>query len=86
MIELLERRLDTIVYRMKFVPTVFAAAVRQPCHVKLNGKRVTIPSISVKDGDIIELRDKVKELAVVLIAVIPASATCPTISMSTTRR
>jgi len=70
MIELLERRLDTVIYRMKFVPTVFAA--RQFVshgHVKLNGKRVTIPSISVKDGDVIELRDKVKELAVVLIAV-----------------
>jgi small subunit ribosomal protein S4 len=52
------------------VPTVFAA--RQFVshgHVKLNGKRVTIASISVKDGDIIELRDKVKELAIVLIAV-----------------
>jgi small subunit ribosomal protein S4 len=70
MIELLERRLDTVIYRMKFVPTVFAA--RQFVshgHVKLNGKRVTIASISVKDGDVIELRDKVKELAVVLIAV-----------------
>ena len=70
MIELLERRLDTVIYRMKFVPTVFAA--RQFVshgHVKLNGKRVTIPSISVKDGDVIELRDKVKELAIVMIAV-----------------
>src|SRR5271168_3406785 len=70
MIGLLERRLDTVIYRMKFVPTVFAA--RQFVshgHVKLNGKRVTIASISVKDGDVIELRDKVKELAVVLIAV-----------------
>jgi small subunit ribosomal protein S4 len=70
MIELLERRLDTVIYRMKFVPTVFAA--RQFVshgHVKVNGKRVTIASFSVKDGDMIELRDKVKELAVVLIAV-----------------
>src|SRR3569833_4547141 len=70
MIGLLERRLDMVVYRMKFVPTVFAA--RQFVshgHVKLNGKRVTIPSISVKDGDVIELRDKAKDLAIVLIAV-----------------
>src|SRR6185436_12088856 len=63
MIELLERRLDTIVYRMKFVPTVFAA--RQFVshgHVKLNGKRVTIPSYLCKEGDAIELKDKAKEL------------------------
>jgi small subunit ribosomal protein S4 len=69
MIELLERRLDMVVYRMKLVSTVFAA--RQFVshgHVKLNGRRVTIPSISVKDGDTIELRDKTKELAVVQIA------------------
>src|ERR1700727_2432428 len=47
LVELLERRLDTVVYRMKFVPTVFAS--RQFVshgHVKVNGKRVTIPSIS----------------------------------------
>jgi small subunit ribosomal protein S4 len=70
MIELLERRLDTVIYRMKFVPTVFAA--RQFVshgHVKVNGKRVTIPSLSVKDNDVIELRDKVKELAIVMGAV-----------------
>ena len=70
LIGLLESRLDAVVYRAKFVSTVFAA--RQFVnhgHVKVNGKRVTIPSISVKDGDVIELRDKVKELAIVLIAV-----------------
>ena len=52
MIGLLERRLDTIVYRAKFVPTVFAA--RQFVnhgHVKVNGRRVTVPSYRVKVGD-----------------------------------
>ena len=47
LIELLERRLDSVVYRMKFVPTIFSA--RQFVnhgHVKVNGKRVTIPSVS----------------------------------------
>jgi small subunit ribosomal protein S4 len=64
LIGLLERRLDAVVYRAKLVPTVFAA--RQFVshgHVKVNGKRVTIPSIRVKVGDVVELTDKAKEMA-----------------------
>ena len=63
MIELLERRLDAVVYRMKFVPTIFAA--RQFVnhgHIKVNGKRVTIPSYVVKDDDVIELKEKSKQI------------------------
>ena len=70
LVGLLERRLDTVVYRAKFVPTVFAA--RQFVnhgHVRVNGKRVNIPSYLVKDGDVIEVREKSRELAVVLEAV-----------------
>ncbi len=70
LIGLLERRLDAIVYRAKFVPTMFAA--RQFVshgHVKVNGRRVTIPSMRIKAGDALELTDKSKELAVVLEAV-----------------
>jgi small subunit ribosomal protein S4 len=70
LIELLERRLDAVVYRMKFVPTVFAA--RQFVnhgHVRVNGKRVNIGSYLVKDGDTIEVKDKSKLLALVLEAV-----------------
>ncbi len=69
LIGLLERRLDAVVYRMKFVPTVFAA--RQFVnhgHVKVNGKRVNIPSYKVKEGDVIEVRDRSKQLAVVIEA------------------
>ena len=69
LIELLERRLDAVVYRMKFAPTPFAA--RQFVnhgHVTVNGKRVTIPSYLVDDGDVIELKDKIKQNAVVLEA------------------
>ena len=69
MIELLERRLDAIIYRAKFVPTVFAA--RQFIshgHIKVNGKRVTIPSYRAKVGDTIEVKDKSKQLALVLEA------------------
>jgi small subunit ribosomal protein S4 len=67
MIGLLERRLDAVVYRAKFVPTVFAA--RQFInhgHIRVNGKRVNIPSYRVKVGDVIEVKDKSKELALVL--------------------
>ncbi|MEM6276310.1 MAG: 30S ribosomal protein S4 [Pseudomonadota bacterium] len=70
LIGLLERRLDAVVYRAKFVPTIFAA--RQfvnHAHVKVNGKRVNIPSYRVKEGDVIEVRDRSKQLAVVLEAV-----------------
>jgi small subunit ribosomal protein S4 len=69
LIELLERRLDAVVYRLKFAPTPFAA--RQFVnhgHVKVNGKRVNISSYSVSDGDTIELKDKAKLMAVVLEA------------------
>src|SRR5476651_523320 len=69
LIELLERRLDAAVYRMKFVSTVFAA--RQFVnhgHVLVNGKRVNIPSYLVKPGDEIEVKQKSKELPIVMEA------------------
>jgi small subunit ribosomal protein S4 len=69
LIGLLERRLDAVVYRAKFVPTVFAA--RQFVnhgHVKVNGRRVTIPSYRVKVGDVIEVKDKSKQMALVMEA------------------
>jgi small subunit ribosomal protein S4 len=69
LVELLERRLDAVVYRMKLAPTVFAA--RQFVnhgHVRVNGKRVNIASFLVKDGDAIEVKDKSKQLAIVLEA------------------
>ena len=69
LIELLERRLDAVVYRMKFAITPFAS--RQFVnhgHVTVNGKRVNIPSYLVRDGDEIEVREKSKQLAVVLDA------------------
>mgnify|MGYP001267580116 CR=1 FL=1 len=68
-IGLLERRLDAVIYRAKFVPTVFAA--RQFVshgHVSVNGRRVTIPSFRVRIGDVIEVREKGKQMALVLEA------------------
>ena len=69
LIGLLERRLDTVVYRAKFVPTVFAA--RQFVnhgHVKVNGRRVNIPSFRVKAGDVVEVKEASKQMALVLEA------------------
>ena len=69
MIGLLERRLDAVVYRAKLVPTVFAA--RQFIshgHVKVNGRRVTIPSYRLKVGDTIEVKEKSRQLALVIEA------------------
>jgi small subunit ribosomal protein S4 len=69
LIGLLERRLDAIVYRSKFVATVFAA--RQFInhgHIKVNGVKVNISSYRCKPGDVIEVREKSKQLAFVLEA------------------
>ena len=70
LIELLERRLDAAVYRMKFVTTIFAA--RQFVshgHVKVNGKKVTIPSFNLQDGDVIEVKEKSRDMPIVLEAI-----------------
>ena len=70
LIGLLESRLDAVVYRMCVVPTVFAS--RQFVnhgHVLVNGKRVNIPSYQVQEGDVIEVRERSKQLALVLEAV-----------------
>ena len=69
LIEILERRLDAVVYGMKFVPTPFAARqIVNHGHVLVNGKRVNIPSYLVKDNDTIELREKARSMALVLEA------------------
>jgi small subunit ribosomal protein S4 len=70
LVELLERRLDAVVYRLKLAITPFAARqLVNHGHVRVNGKKVNIPSYLVKDGDSIELRGKSKELAAVLASV-----------------
>jgi small subunit ribosomal protein S4 len=69
LIGLLESRLDAVIYRSKFTPTVFSA--RQFVnhgHVKVNGRRVNIPSYVCKAGDVIEVGDKAKSMALVLEA------------------
>jgi small subunit ribosomal protein S4 len=78
LIGLLERRLDAIVYRAKFVPTVFAA--RQFVnhgHVEVNGHRVNITSYQVKDGDVVTVREKSRQMALVLESVQSAERDVP---------
>ena len=70
LVGILESRLDALVYRAKFVPTPFAA--RQFVnhgHVTVNGKRVTIPSYQVKEGDEVQIRAKSRDLPLVLGAI-----------------
>ena len=70
LIGLLERRLDAIVYRAKFVPTVFAA--RQFVshgHVTVNGRRVNIPSFRCRVGDLVEVKEKGRQMALLLEAI-----------------
>ncbi len=69
LVGLLESRLDAVVYRAKFVPTPFAA--RQFVnhgHVMVNGKRVNIPSFRVKPGDVVTVRERSRNMALVLEA------------------
>ena len=69
LVGLLESRLDTVVYRSKFVPTIFAA--RQFVnhgHVTLNGKKANIASMTVKPGDVVQVKDKSRNMALVIEA------------------
>jgi small subunit ribosomal protein S4 len=78
MIGLLERRLDAVVYRAKFVPTPFAARqLVSHGHVKVNGRRVTIPSFQVKETDAIELSAKARDMALVIDAAKSAERDVP---------
>ena len=78
LIELLERRLDAIVYRMKFVPTIFAARqLVNHGHVKINGKRVNIPSYTVKDGDEISLKDQSKQINIIQESIVSQEREIP---------
>ena len=78
LIELLERRLDAIVYRMKFVPTIFSARqIINHGHIKVNGKKVNIPSYSVKDGDEISLKNESKEMNLILESIVSQEREIP---------
>ena len=78
LIELLERRLDAIVYRMKFVPTIFAARqLVNHGHVLVNGKRVNIPSYSISDEDVIELKDQSRKMNLIQESIVSQEREIP---------
>jgi small subunit ribosomal protein S4 len=69
LIGLLERRLDAVIYRAKFAPTVFAARqIVSHGHVMLNGKKCDIASARVSVGDVVELSAKGKSMEITLVA------------------
>lgn len=78
-IGLLESRLDAVVYRMKFAATVFAARqLISHGHVMVNGKIVNIASYQVSEGDVVEIRNKSKEIAVIIAATQSTERDLPT--------
>ena len=69
LIGLLEQRLDMVVYRAKFAPTIFAARqIVSHGHIYLNGKKTNIASARVKVGDVVSLGSKAKDMALVIEA------------------
>jgi small subunit ribosomal protein S4 len=69
LIGLMERRLDAVVYRAKFAPTIWAARqIVNHGHVRVNGKKLNIASAKVNVGDVIELSEKAQNMALVIEA------------------
>ena len=69
LIGLLERRLDMVVYRAKFAPTIWAARqIVNHGHIRVNGKKLNIASAKVSVGDVVELGPKAQEMALVIEA------------------
>ena len=67
LLSLLERRLDNAVYRLGFASSRTEARILiRHCHFTLNGRKVNIPSIQCKIGDVIELREKSRKVACVI--------------------
>ena len=70
LVGILESRLDAVIYRAKFAQTVFQARqVINHGHIRVNGKKVNISSYTVKENDVIEVKESSKQLAVILSAV-----------------
>ena len=78
LVEFLERRLDTVIYRAKFATTVFSARqLINHGHIRVNGKKVNISSYLVKAEDSIEVRDKSKELVMIVGAIVSKEREVP---------
>jgi small subunit ribosomal protein S4 len=69
LIGLLERRLDAVVYRAKFAPTIWAARqIVNHGHIRVNGKKLNIASAKISVGDVVELSEKAQNMALVIEA------------------
>ena len=78
LIELLERRLDAVIYRMKIAPTPFAARqLVSHGHLTVNGKRVNVPSFFVRDNDVIEVRQRSKQMALIMESAVSGERDVP---------
>lgn len=78
LVGLLERRLDMVVYRSNFAPSIFSARqLVSHAHITVNGKKVNIGSYQVKDNDVVEVKQKSKQLAIVLETVQKAERDVP---------
>ena len=78
LIGLLERRLDTVIYRAKFATTVFSARqLINHGHIKVNGKKVNISSYLVSEKDTIEVKDKSKELTIIVGSIVSKEREIP---------
>ena len=74
----LERRLDTVAYRAKFAITVFSSRqLINHGHIKVNGKKVNIPSYLVKAEDTIEIKDKSKDIVAIVGALVSKEREVP---------
>ena len=78
LVGILESRLDTVVYRAKFAITVFSARqLINHGHIKVNDKKVNIPSYLVKSEDTIEIKNKSKEMTIILGALLSKERDIP---------
>ena len=78
LVGILESRLDTVVYRAKFATTVFSARqLINHGHIKVNDKKVNIPSYLVKSEDTIEIKNKSKEMTIILGALLSKEREIP---------
>lgn len=78
LVGLLERRLDMVVYRSNFAPTIFSARqLVSHAHITVNGKKINIPSYSLKDGDVVEVKSKSQQMPIVIEAAQKAERDIP---------
>jgi len=74
----LEVRLDTVTYRAKFASTVFSARqLINHGHIRVNGKKVNIPSFLVKPEDTIEIKDKSKDMGMIVSSLVSKEREIP---------